>query len=76
METDTRKSLVGRGYEDLGIQDGMAAVVKWKEAIDPTTPRMAKTALERQLLAYCGRDTQLMHEIIESVRTHKASTGA
>jgi hypothetical protein len=60
--------LVGRGYEDLAVQDGMAAVVAWKRACAPGTDPAERERLRTELLAYCGRDTELMHELIEAVR--------
>jgi len=61
-------ALVGRGYKDLEIHDGMAAVVSWKKAIDPATEPRVKAELERELLEYCGRDTTLLHDVVESLR--------
>lgn len=57
-------ALLGHGYDDLAIQDGMAAVVAWRQACregDSAT----REKLEANLLAYCGRDTYLMHAIVE-----------
>ncbi|MEZ4495146.1 MAG: DUF2779 domain-containing protein [Dehalococcoidia bacterium] len=61
-------ALLGRGYEDLEIQDGMAAVVAWKRAISPDCQTEERAAIRDHLLAYCGRDTQLMHDIIDALR--------
>ncbi|MBK7875992.1 MAG: DUF2779 domain-containing protein [Planctomycetes bacterium] len=66
-------ALLGRGYDDLALQNGMAAVVAWKEAIEPDTAPARRAELERDLRAYCGRDTELMHEILERVRELVAS---
>ena len=60
-------ALLGKGYEGLAIQNGLAAVVAWKAAVG-----QADLAIrERQrsdLLAYCCRDTSLMHDIVERLR--------
>lgn len=61
-------ALLGRGYEGLEIQDGMAAVVAWKRAISQGCPPGDRTAIRYDLLAYCGRDTRLMHDIIDALR--------
>lgn len=61
-------ALLDRGYEDLALQNGMAAVVAWKEAIAPRTTLERRAQLERDLRAYCGRDTELMHCIVERLR--------
>ena len=60
--------LLGHGYEDLDIQDGMAAVVAWRRALEPDITPDERERQRRALLAYCGRDTALMHEIIEKIR--------
>ena len=60
--------MVQRGYEDLKIQDGMTAVVNWKKAIDKDTTKEEKAKIKSDLLDYCGRDTILMHDIINSLR--------
>lgn len=60
-------ALLGTGYEDLAIQDGMAAVVAWRQVC--REPDLAARDQHRaNLLAYCGRDTRLMHGIIEKLR--------
>lgn len=61
-------ALLGRGYDDLALQNGMAAVVAWKEAIAPHTTPARRAQLERDLRAYCGRDTELMHALVEALR--------
>ncbi len=67
-------ALLGGGYGDLDIQSGMEAVLAWKKAINPATPAAERAELETRLKAYCGRDTGLMHEVVEALRT--ATTGA
>lgn len=61
-------ALLGRGYEDLEIRDGMTAVVSWKKAIDPATAAQMTPTLVSRLLEYCGRDTVLMHDIVEAAQ--------
>jgi hypothetical protein len=61
-------ALLGRGYEDLAIQDGMSAVVEWKKAIDPQTAPEDRERTRLELLRYCGRDTLLMHDLILAIR--------
>lgn len=61
-------ALLGRGYEDLQIQSGMAAVIGWKQLISPTTAAATKQQVSNDLRHYCGRDTRLMHDMIEAVR--------
>jgi hypothetical protein len=59
---------LGRGYEDLEIQDGMAAVRQWRRLIAPETAPEERESMRRDLLAYCHRDTKLMFDILEAFR--------
>lgn len=61
-------ALVGRGYDDLGIQSGMLAVAQWRRATDPSVSADERDRLREDLLAYCGRDAELMHAILEELR--------
>lgn len=61
-------ALIGRGYDDLAVSDGMAAVVAWRRAIDPETDPAERERISVDLLQYCGRDAELMHEILEELR--------
>ena len=63
------KPLVGRGYEDLEITNGMLAVAQWRRACDADLDPVKREQYRRDLEAYCGRDTVLMHEIIERLRS-------
>ena len=48
-------------YEDLqGVQDGMAAMQVFEEAINPQTTPERKVQIEQQLLKYCALDTYAM----------------
>jgi hypothetical protein len=49
-------------YDDLDIQHGMAAVVKYSEMIASNSTE-DQAALRNQLLEYCERDTYAMVEI-------------
>jgi uncharacterized protein DUF2779 len=61
-------AIIGRGYDDLDISDGMAAVVAWRRAIDPATDVEERERIRGELLQYCGRDAELMHDILEELR--------
>lgn len=67
-------ALLGSGYEDLAIQNGMAAVAAWRKVcVEEDT--VVRGRLRADLLAYCGRDTSLMHEIVEKLRISAAGAG-
>ena len=66
-------ALIGTGYEGLAIQNGLAAVAAWKNACTERDPA-ARERIRAELLAYCGQDTALMHEIVERLRTLAAGT--
>ncbi len=59
-------ALVGRGYEDLEIDNGMAAVLAWRKALG--ADGVERERLRAELLEYCGRDAELMHRILEALR--------
>lgn len=67
--------LTGRGYEDLEIQHGMAAVVAWRKLLltAPGSPERAE--LRGWLQDYCGRDAVLMHEILQRLRVLAGAEG-
>lgn len=56
-------ALTETGYEDLGVQEGMEAVIAYEEMADPSTPQSRRKELRDQLLRYCERDTKAMVEI-------------
>jgi len=60
--------LAGRGYDDLAISNGLVAVTQWRRAVDPECTDAEREALRRDLEAYCGRDAELMHAILEELR--------
>lgn len=69
-------ALVGRGYQDLAVQNGMAAVVAWRVACALLPGSTRRTAIEKDLLDYCDRDTELMHSMLEAIRKLVAERGA
>ncbi len=56
-------------YENLKITNGMLAVAQWRRACDADLDPVEREQYRRDLEAYCGRDTVLMHEIIERLRS-------
>ena len=60
--------LTGRGYEDLEIQHGMAAVVAWRRLLRTAPGSAERDELRGWLLDYCGRDAVLMHEVLQRLR--------
>lgn len=58
-------AMLGRGYEDLPVSDGMAAVRGWRRLASGSLPSDEAEALRRDLLAYCGRDASLMSDILQ-----------
>lgn len=61
--------LTGRGYDDLEIQHGMAAVVGWRRLLNAAPGSPERDELRRRLLEYCGRDAVLMHEVLQKLRS-------
>ena len=59
-------ALIGRGYDDLEIGDGMAAVMAWRRAIRAEGEERER--LGEELRRYCGRDAELMHGILQALR--------
>jgi hypothetical protein len=60
-------AMLGMGYEGLSVQNGLAAVAAWNKARAETDPA-AREQLRVDLLAYCGRDTSLMHAVVLKLR--------
>jgi hypothetical protein len=56
------------GYGDLEIQQGELASLAFLEMVDPDTVAARSEQLRAGLLAYCGRDTEAMVRIVESLR--------
>ena len=61
-------ALTDTGYEDLGVQEGMEAVIAYEEMTDPSTSQSRRKELREQLLRYCKRDTKAMVEIHWALR--------
>ncbi len=61
-------ALTDTGYEDLGVQEGMEAVIAYEEMADPSTSQSRRKELREQLLRYCKRDTKAMVEIHWALR--------
>ncbi len=60
--------LIGRGYEELEIGNGMAAVMAWRRAIAVDASEEDRERVREQLVEYCGLDAELMHGILEELR--------
>jgi hypothetical protein len=56
--------LVGQGYDDLAIQNGMLAVTEWQKLEGMNGPE--KDAQLASLTAYCQRDAELMLGLLNS----------
>ena len=46
----------------------LAAVRQWRRMISPDTARSERVAIKSDLLAYCDKDTELMHRILDGFR--------
>jgi len=68
--------LTGRGHDHLEIREGGAAAREFLRAIDPTTPPEERERIRSALLAYCGRDTEGMVEVVEALRALVDGQGA
>jgi hypothetical protein len=60
--------LSGGGYGHLEIQDGGAAAREFLRTLDPATGPEERQRIRAALLAYCGRDTEGMVEVVEALR--------
>ena len=47
-------------YENLAIQEGIAASASWSTLTDPNTDTETKAQIKKDMLAYCGMDTYAM----------------
>ena len=62
-------------YAGLGeVQDGVGAQLAFVEAISPSTPNTRKKQRQRDLLAYCKRDTEAMVRLTQFLLGGKART--
>ena len=53
------------GYDDLDIQGGSVAAIRFEEMIHPDTTPARAVEIRSQLLAYCERDTEAMLRLFE-----------
>lgn len=60
--------MLGLGYDDLEITEGQAASLAYMEIIDPATSDDRRKQLRAGLLSYCGRDTEAMVRLVETLR--------
>ena len=54
-------------YQDLEIQEGQFAGLKYVQMIDHSTPIEEKEKIKDDLLTYCGHDTLAMLKIREEL---------
>jgi len=52
-------ALTDTGYEDLGVQERMEAVIVYEEMADPSTSQSRRKELRNQPLRYCKRDMDI-----------------
>ncbi|MFA5055599.1 MAG: DUF2779 domain-containing protein [Dehalococcoidia bacterium] len=55
----------GLGYGDLEIQEGSMASLAYSEMIKPETSAKRRREIRKNLLAYCGRDTEAMVRLFQ-----------
>ncbi|MFC2018660.1 DUF2779 domain-containing protein [Chloroflexota bacterium] len=61
-------AITGRGYEDLDINDGQVASVTFLAATYGDMPEAEKAIVMENLEDYCGRDTEGMIWIVDSLK--------
>ncbi|MFC2041395.1 DUF2779 domain-containing protein [Chloroflexota bacterium] len=61
-------AITGRGYDDLGINDGQVASVTFLAANYGDMPEVERAKVISDLEQYCGRDTEGMIWIVEKLR--------
>lgn len=52
-------------YQDLAIQEGETASLRWRTMVDPNTPQKEREKIYDDLLKYCRLDTLAMAEILK-----------
>jgi len=62
-------AMLGCGYEDLAVSDGMAAVRNWRRLSSGQLPPAEARVLRQGLLDYCGRDALLMDGILRHLES-------
>lgn len=55
------------GYDGLEIQEGSAAAQEYLRSLDPALAPTERARIRAALLAYCGRDTEGMVEIVAAL---------
>lgn len=61
-------SLLGHGYEDLAIGDGLTALREWRRLASGAIGAEEARAVEAHLRAYCGRDAELMPRMLHELK--------
>jgi len=56
-----------KGYDGLEIQEGTAAAREYLRSLDPAIAPVERERIRAALLAYCGRDTEGMVEIVAAL---------
>ena len=62
-------AITGKGYEDLGINDGQIASISFLEATCEDLPEAERAQVMENLESYCGRDTEGMIWIVEKLKS-------
>ena len=68
-------AVAGTSYDDLMIADGQAAAQSFLTAEHGACSRAERAALRQALKDYCGRDTEVMVQIVEQLRRVTARPG-
>ena len=67
--------IIGRGYEDLDINDGRIASLSFLSATFGNMLETEKTEVMKNLEEYCGRDTEGMIWIVDELRNLCGTSG-
>jgi hypothetical protein len=60
-------ALTETGYEDLGVQEGMEAVIAYEEMTDSSTSQSQRKDRRNQFLRYWKKDTKATVEIHQAL---------
>ena len=55
----------GKGYDELEVGEGMAAVAAFKRLQDPALPSVEREQIRKSLLDYCAQDTVAMVKLLD-----------
>lgn len=58
----------GLGYCDLSIREGSQAALAYSQMTDPATPAAERKTLREALSLYCGRDTEAMLRLFQTLK--------